>query len=198
MRASWTHPVRDLQELPATAWGVPEALEHAVDHVNDGGLPVGAGDGGHARIVAEKLQAKPYLGDHGNASYFCGPQHGAVGANAGARHHPVHAVEDFGTGAEDARHVQSGQGLTQTLVIACVGHDDVLAPFREHPRRRNARFSEPEYQRLHGLTRPRCRGRCSRGRSPPRRRRPGRSRTAPRPCSRPIPGTRSGGVSGPS
>jgi hypothetical protein len=48
------------------------SLEHVVEHVDDGGLSVGACDGRHARVLAEQLQAEPNLGEDRDALLPCG------------------------------------------------------------------------------------------------------------------------------
>jgi hypothetical protein len=121
------------------------SLEHVVEHVDDGGLSVGAGDGRHARVLTEQLQAEPNLGDDRDALRTGSPQNRVAGTDAGAHYDPIYPVQHVRASPEDAGHVESGQSVSQPFVVATISHEDSLASLRERPRGRYARLSEPIY-----------------------------------------------------
>jgi hypothetical protein len=63
-----------------------------VEHVDDGGLSIGARDGRHPRVVTEQLQAEPNLGEDRDAPRPGGPQNGVAGTNAGTRYDPIYPL----------------------------------------------------------------------------------------------------------
>src|ERR671920_1385949 len=166
--------------------------------VHDGGLTVGTRHGRHTHTGPDQLQPQTDFGDDGHAPLPSGPKHGMTGTNAGAGDEAVGVFQNLRSRpwmSLDTKVIDKG---AQAVVVTVVGDHNLLTAREKYARGCDARLSEPVYQGRHGFTLPRCRGRCSRGRTPQKRKPPGRSRTGRPPCSHPSRGTRSDGVWGPS
>ncbi len=120
-RASSTHPVRARQELPATACGTSEASRMRPQHVHDGRLAVRTGDGGHADLWPDQLQARARPRRLRGPPLVGGPEDGVARADAGAHDHPVHAVEDLGPRPQTPSTPRSQQDVAQQLAVLVVG-----------------------------------------------------------------------------
>ena len=105
LRASSTHPVRVLQELPATAWGTPEASSMRWIMSTTVVFPFVPVTAATRASSPSSSRPSPTSEMMGTPRASAAREYGITGADAWARYHPVHAIEDLGAGAEDAGNV---------------------------------------------------------------------------------------------